>query len=317
VGREDATGRLKILGDVVEYVSGRDLIRVAAGTRQPLALLARPHADVQRCATARACRAALQHAVALDAARIERLVQPSTEIDDQAVDADDEVALASGRRVRQGCRVRPSATRTAWALFELEAAHHTPVERGEVRRVRRGSHAARGRAAAAAESSHDAMSIATAKLIALRAADDRGVDTHDLAARAQQRPPRVAGFSAASVWITSGSGARSTERMPAPERADDARRHGVFEARAGCRWPIAISPRLQVAERPSGSGASEPRDMPSMRSTARSVSGSSPTQRASNSRPSLSEATRRVFTRPHAPGRRARRANCSRGNRRA
>ena len=63
---------------------------------------------------------------------------------------------------------------------------------------------------------------------------------------------------------------------------------------SGLPIAIAISPRLSSAERPIGSGVSPPRDMPSMCSSARSVSGSSPTQRASNSRPSLSDTRWRV-----------------------
>ena len=63
---------------------------------------------------------------------------------------------------------------------------------------------------------------------------------------------------------------------------------------SGLPIAIAISPRRSSAEWPSSSGVSEPRDMPSMHSTARSVSGSSPTQRASNSRPSLSDAAYRL-----------------------
>ena len=101
-------------------------------------------------------------------------------------------------------------------------------------------------------------------------------------------PPELPGFSAASVWITSGISRPLPERMLRPS-ALTMPAVTVCSKPSGLPIAIAISPRLSVAERPSGSGASEPRDMPSMRSTARSVSGSSPTQRASNSRPSLSD----------------------------
>jgi hypothetical protein len=57
---------------------------------------------------------------------------------------------------------------------------------------------------------------------------------------------------------------------------------------SGLPIAIAISPRLSSAELPSGSGASQGRDVAPTRSSAVSVSGSSPTHSAAASVPSPS-----------------------------
>ncbi len=132
------------------------------------------------------------------------------------------------------------------------------------------------------------MSIATAKLIDC-APRMIAVLTPITSPRAfSSGPPELPGFSAASVWITSGISRPVPERMLRPS-ALTMPAVTVCSKPSGLPIAIAISPRRSAADEPSASGDSEPRDMPSMHSTARSVSGSSPTERASNVRPSLSE----------------------------
>jgi len=134
------------------------------------------------------------------------------------------------------------------------------------------------------------MSIATAKLIDC-APRMIAVLTPTTSPRPlSSGPPELPGLSAASVWITSGISRPVPARMLRPS-ALTMPAVTVCSKPSGLPMATAISPRRSSAERPNGRGASEPRDMASMHSTARSVSGSSPTDRASNSRPSLSDTT--------------------------
>ena len=101
-------------------------------------------------------------------------------------------------------------------------------------------------------------------------------------------PPELPGLSAASVWITSGMVRPLCARMLRPS-ALTMPAVTVCSKPSGLPMAMAISPRFSPAERPSGACVRLPLDTPSMCSTARSVSGSSPTKRALNSRPSSSE----------------------------
>ena len=133
-----------------------------------------------------------------------------------------------------------------------------------------------------------AMSIATAKLIDCAPRMIAVLTPTTSPRELSSGPPELPGFSAASVWITSGIRRPVPERMLRPS-ALTMPAVTVCSKPSGLPIAMAISPRLSTAERPSASGSSAPCDMPSMHSTARSVSGSSPTKRASNSRPSLSD----------------------------
>ena len=98
-------------------------------------------------------------------------------------------------------------------------------------------------------------------------------------------PPELPGLSAASVWITS-SIRRPVRAQRAPEGGDHAGGHGRFKAER-----IADRDReLPAAHRlESPSGAYGRLRAASARSSARSVSGSSPSSRASMVRPSVSD----------------------------
>ena len=100
-------------------------------------------------------------------------------------------------------------------------------------------------------------------------------------------PPELPGLSAASVWITSGISRPVLARMLRP-RALTIPALTVCSKPSGLPIAIAISPRFSSAERPSGTGASVRREALPMRSSARSVSGSSPTHSAADSVPSPS-----------------------------
>ena len=105
----------------------------------------------------------------------------------------------------------------------------------------------------------------------LRAADDRGVDADHLAARVQQRPARVARVQRGVGLDHVGISRPVPSACCGPAR-DDAGRHGVLEAERIADRDRDLAAR-SAAEEPSASGDSEPRDMPSTHSTARSVSG--------------------------------------------
>ena len=111
---------------------------------------------------------------------------------------------------------------------------------------------------------------------ALRRQDDRGVDADHLAARVTSGPPELPGLSAASVWMMSS--------ISRPERARSERPSAlttpavtVAGSRSGLPIAMAIWPTRMARESPS-LACRRPRSA-SMRITARSVSGSSPTSR--------------------------------------
>ena len=102
-------------------------------------------------------------------------------------------------------------------------------------------------------------------------------------------PPLLPGFSAASVWIT-----LSMMRVAAPLRAGSERPSAdttpaVTDPANPCGLPIATTswPTRSCSASPSVAGC---RSRPSVRTTARSESGSLPTVEKGNSRPSVNEA---------------------------
>ena len=110
--------------------------------------LARPHREVDRLA-GRVAAQHLQHAVVVDAAGVQRLVQAVDRIDRDAVEADDQVALAQTGARRRALRLRPSRPAPRGSAPGRSRARRGGRARSSVRR-RRGSRAARGRAASAA-----------------------------------------------------------------------------------------------------------------------------------------------------------------------
>ena len=123
-----------------------------------------------------------------------------------------------------------------------------------------------------------AMSIATAKQIACAPRMIAVLTPITSPREFSSGPPELPGLSAASVWITSGISRPVLARMLRPS-ALTMPAVTVCSKPSGLPMAMAISPRLTPAERPKRRLRSAPLDRPSMCSTARSVSGSSPTQR--------------------------------------
>ena len=95
-------------------------------------------------------------------------------------------------------------------------------------------------------------------------------------------PPELPGLSGASVWITSFTWRPASERSVRP-RALTTPAVTVYWNPYGLPMAITSWPTRIAEESPSGAAT---RSSPEMRTTARSVSGSAPTRRASNCRPS-------------------------------
>ena len=211
----------------------------------------------------------------VDATLVEDVVQRVDRLDRDAVDAEHDVAFVQPGACRGAVRVDRDDAH-AVRLAEFVEAHDATIDRDGLAGDARGSRAASRPCRISCGMTQCAMSIATAKQIACAPRMIAVLTPITSPRELSSGPPELPGLSAASVWITSGISRPVLARMLRPS-ALTMPAVTVCSKPSGLPIAIAISPRLSTLERPSARGAAMPRARPPMRSSARSVSGSSPT----------------------------------------